>query len=226
MTCPFPPAPGAGATTEERRAALAALRELALKCELCPLCRTRKTVVFGEGDIDAPVMFIGEGPGRTEDETGRPFVGRSGELLTRIIEQGMQKPRSAMYIANIVKCRPTVDGLGQKDRAPDPQETAACTPFLVRQIELVRPQVIVALGSPSAKYLLGTTTGITRLRGNWGEYQGVPLMPTYHPSYVLRNGGDKSPLKKDVWSDIRQVLARLGWPEPEKKQGRISGGTC
>lgn len=219
MTCPpLPPPPPADAPVEVRRTALSALQEQAARCQACPLAATRRHVVFGEGDVDAPVMFIGEGPGRTEDETGRPFVGRSGALLTRIIEGGMQKPRSQVYIANIVKCRPTVDGLGRRDRAPDPAETAACTPFLVRQIELVRPRVIVALGSPAAKYLLGTTTGITRLRGVWGEYQGVPLMPTYHPSYVLRNGGEKSPLKKEVWSDIRQVLAHLGWPEPSRRR--------
>ena len=157
-------------------------------------------------------MFIGEGPGKTEDETGRPFVGRAGELLTRIIENGMGLSRQDVYIANVVKCRPTVDQKGVKDRPPDPEETAACSPYLIRQIELIKPEVIVTLGNPSTRFLLNTQIGITKLRGIWGEYRGIPLMPTYHPSYVLRNGGEKSPLRRDVWEDIKMVMEKLGMP--------------
>lgn len=200
---------------DERIALLSALRDQALACRNCRLAATRTTVVFGEGNPAAEVMFIGEGPGRNEDLTGRPFVGRSGELLTRIIEGGFGVPRAQVYIANIVKCRPTVDLKFEKDRPPDPDERAACTPFLLRQIEIIRPKAIVALGGPASKFLLDTEVGVTRLRGKWGEFRGVPVMPTYHPSYVLRNGGDASPLKRDVWEDVKQVLVRLGWPIPK-----------
>lgn len=190
------------------------VRETALACRKCKLCTTRNQVVFGEGSEDAEVMFVGEGPGRQEDLTGRPFVGRAGELLTRIIEKGMGVPRSRVYIANIVKCRPTVDMRMEKDRAPDPEETAACSPFLEEQIRLIAPKAIIALGGPSSKFLMRTQEGITRLRGRWGEFNGVPVMPTYHPSYVLRNGGDKSPLRRDVWEDIQKVMEKVGWPVP------------
>ncbi len=191
---------------------LAKLREKAGHCVKCRLSGTRTSVVFGEGDPDGEIMFIGEGPGSAEDLSGRPFVGRSGELLTRIIEKGMGIPRSGVYIANIVKCRPTVDLLMKKDRPPEKDEVAACVPYLTAQIEIIRPAVIVALGSPSSKFLLRSETGITRLRGRWGEYMGIPVMPTFHPSYILRNGGDSSPLKKLVWEDIKEVLRRLGKP--------------
>jgi DNA polymerase len=159
-------------------------------------------------------MFIGEGPGKREDATGRPFVGRAGELLTRIIERGMGLSRDTVYIANIVKCRPTVDQLMQRDRPPDPSEVAACSPYLLSQIDIIRPEVIVALGSPSTRFLLKTGTGITKLRGTWGEFNGIPVLPTFHPSYVLRNGGESSPLRRDVWDDIKQVMQRLGLPMP------------
>ncbi|MBL8018330.1 MAG: uracil-DNA glycosylase [Leptospirales bacterium] len=190
------------------------LKSTALVCTRCRLAKTRKTVVFGEGSPTAKVMFIGEGPGATEDATGRPFVGRAGELLTRIIEKGMGIPRSDVYIANIVKCRPTVNQEMKKDRPPEPDEVEACTPFLLKQIELIAPRVIVTLGGPSTKFILGTKEGITKLRGKWGEFQNIPVMPTYHPSYVLRNGGDKSPLRKDVWEDIKLVMERAGIPFP------------
>ena len=156
-------------------------------------------------------MVFGEGPGKQEDLQARPFVGRSGELLTRIIENGMGIPRAEVFIANIVKCRPTVDLKFTKDRAPDREETAMCSPWLERQIEMIAPKVIVTLGGPSAKFILKTEEGITKLRGKWGDYKGIKVMPTFHPSYILRNGGDKSPLKKDVWSDIKQVMQYLGW---------------
>ncbi len=193
---------------------LGALEEEALQCKRCKLCTTRTRVVFGEGNPGADIMFIGEGPGKQEDLQGRPFVGRAGELLTRIIEKGIGIPRSQVYIANIVKCRPTVDLKFLKDRPPEPDEVESCTPYLLKQIEIIRPSVIVTLGNPSTKYLLNTTTGITKMRGNWGEFEGVPVMPTYHPSYLLRNGGDKSPLRKDVWEDIKKVMEKLGMEIP------------
>jgi DNA polymerase len=188
------------------------LKEIAMTCRRCRLCETRKTVVFGEGNPKARLMFIGEGPGKTEDETGRPFVGRAGELLTRIIENGMRLRREEVYIANVVKCRPTVDGAGLRDRPPAPDETEACSPFLLRQIEIIQPEIIVTLGNPSTQFLLNSKEGITKLRGKEASFRGIPVIPTYHPSYVLRNGGDSSPLKKDVWADIKKVMMKLGLP--------------
>lgn len=181
------------------------------KCTKCKLHTTRTQTVFGEGNPDAEVMFIGEGPGKQEDLTGRPFVGKAGELLTRIIEKGMGVPRESVFIANVTKCRPTVDLKFDKDRPPDEEETIACSPFLLRQIEIISPKVIITLGNPSTRFILRTQEGITKLRGKWGDFHGIPVMPTYHPSYVIRNGGDNSPLKRDVWEDIKLVLQKLGW---------------
>ena len=202
----------------EKSRKLARLQKEVEKCTLCPLSRTRNKTVFGEGNPAAQILFIGEGPGRHEDETGRPFVGRAGELLTRMIEMGIGIPRSDVFIANIVKCRPTVDYKMEKDRAPDKEELSCCAPFLRKQIEIIQPGAIVTLGSPSTKFILNTDTGITKLRGHFGEYSGIPVMPTFHPSYVLRNGGEKSPLKKDVWSDIKQVMELLKMPIPSGKK--------
>jgi DNA polymerase len=156
--------------------------------------------VFGVGDPRARLLFVGEGPGRDEDLQGEPFVGRAGQLLTDIIEKGMKLKRSDVYICNVVKCRPP------ENRNPEPDEVEACSPFLVRQIELVSPEVIVALGKFAAQTLLQTTTPITKLRGEWREYRGVPLMPTLHPAYLLRNPADK----RLVWEDVKKVMARLG----------------
>lgn len=189
---------------------LAKLREEALSCTRCKLAGTRHNVVFGEGNPNADILFIGEGPGKTEDLTGRPFVGRAGELLTRIIENGMGIHRSEVYIANIVKCRPTVELKMEKDRPPDSEEILSCEPFLYSQIQYISPKVIITLGGPSTKFILKSDTGITKLRGKWGDFRGIPVMPTYHPSYVLRNGGDKSPLRKEVWEDIKKVMEKLG----------------
>lgn len=195
------------------------LRAEADQCRKCRLAATRTRVVFGEGNAAAEVMFIGEGPGSREDLTGRPFVGRAGELLTRIIERGMGVARETVYIANIVKCRPTVDQKMERDRPPDASEIAACAPYLLRQIEILRPRVIVALGNPSMKFLLRTEAGITKMRGRWGEFMGIPVMPTFHPSYILRNGGESSPLRREVWSDIKMVMEKLGWPLPDTGTG-------
>ena len=201
-------------STEEKRKELEELEKTASQCQLCQLARTRTQVVFGEGKADAEIMFIGEGPGRQEDLSGRPFVGPAGQLLTRIIEKGISVPRAEVYIGNIVKCRPTVDLLFQKDRPPNPEEQKSCAPYIIKQIQIIRPKVIVAVGGPASKFLLKTTIGITRLRGKWHEFEGIPVMPIYHPSYVLRNGGEQSPLKKDVWNDIKLVMKKLNWPIP------------
>lgn len=203
----------------EKESLLAGLRLQVSRCRKCRLASTRNHTVFGEGSSDAEVMFIGEGPGRQEDMTGRPFVGRAGELLTRIIERGMGMSRNEVYIANLVKCRPTVDMKLVRDRPPDRDELESCVPYLLKQIEIIAPRVIIALGSPAAKFLLGTDLGITRIRGNWGDFEGVPVMPTYHPSYLLRNGGDTSPLRREVWDDIKKVLARTGRPVPQASKG-------
>jgi uracil-DNA glycosylase len=169
-------------------------------CRRCKLHRGRTQVVFGVGNPRARLLFVGEGPGRDEDLQGEPFVGRAGQLLTDIIEKGMKLERSDVYICNVVKCRPP------ENRNPETDEVEACSPFLIRQIELVSPEVIVALGKFAAQTLLQTTTPITKLRGEWREYRGVPLMPTLHPAYLLRNPADK----RLVWEDVKKVMARLG----------------
>ncbi|NLF17295.1 MAG: uracil-DNA glycosylase, partial [Lentisphaerae bacterium] len=167
-------------------------------CRRCPLCQERTQTVFGEGPADAELMFIGEAPGRDEDLQGRPFVGAAGQLLTRMIE-AMQFSRDEVYIANIVKCRPP------RNRVPDPAEAAACLPYLRRQIALIRPKVIVTLGATPLLYLLGKT-GITRVRGQWAEIDGIPTLPTYHPAFLLRAPERKA----EVWEDLKAVMVRLG----------------
>lgn len=181
---------------------LGAVRSELGDCTRCRLAGTRTQIVFGSGNPDARIVFVGEGPGRDEDRQGKPFVGRAGELLTDIIQKGMKIDRSEVYICNVVKCRPP------DNRNPEPEEVAACSPFLIRQIEAVRPDVIVALGKFAAQTLLETTTPITRLRGRWHEYQGIPLMPTFHPAHLLRNPA----YKRQVWEDIKQVMQRVGLP--------------
>jgi uracil-DNA glycosylase family 4 len=182
---------------------LAALAEHIGDCQRCKLARQgRSTVVFGVGNPDADLMFVGEGPGADEDRQGEPFVGRAGQLLTEIITKGMKLRRQDVYIANVIKCRPP------GNRNPEPDEIATCMPFLVRQIDLVQPRVIVALGTFAAQTLLGVKTPITRMRGNWHEYRGVPVMPTFHPAYLLRNPSDK----RVVWEDIKLVMGALGMP--------------
>lgn len=196
-------ASGAGPEASGAVSGAATLDELRVAigdCRLCRLAGGRTQLVFGVGNPRARLMFVGEGPGRDEDLKGEPFVGRAGMLLTDIIEKGMRLSRSDVYICNVVKCRPP------DNRNPEPDEVDACSPFLRRQIALVQPEVIVALGKFAAQTLLATRTPITRLRGNWSEYEGVPLMPTLHPAYLLRNPGDK----KLVWDDIKQVMSRLG----------------
>jgi DNA polymerase len=171
------------------------LKKTALNCTLCSLSKSRKNVVFGEGNTDASVMFIGEGPGAVEDDTGRPFVGRSGELLTKMIENVLLIKRSEVFIANIVKCRPP------KNRAPTPQEAEVCIPYLFKQIELIDPAVIVALGSTSYKYLTNDSTNISKVRGEVVAFQDRKLIPTFHPSFLLRNPS----AKREAFNDMKLV---------------------
>jgi DNA polymerase len=168
-------------------------------CRRCKLWPGRTHLVFGVGNPDARLMFIGEGPGRDEDLQGEPFVGRAGQLLTDIITKGMGLRREDVYIANVVKCRPP------ENRNPEPDEVASCEPFLKKQIDLVRPEIIVALGKFAVQTLLQSKVPITRLRGNWHSYHGIKLMPTFHPAYLLRNPGDK----KLVWDDIKKVIKEM-----------------
>lgn len=175
------------------------LREAIGDCRRCKLWPGRTHLVFGVGNPRAKLMFIGEGPGRDEDLQGEPFVGRAGQLLTDIITKGMGLKREDVYIANVVKCRPP------DNRNPEPDEVASCEPFLRKQIDLVRPEIIVALGKFAVQSLLKSKAPITRVRGQWHSYHGIKLMPTFHPAYLLRNPGDK----KLVWEDIKKVIKEL-----------------
>jgi uracil-DNA glycosylase len=168
-------------------------------CASCRLAGTRTNVVFGVGDPNADLMFIGEAPGRDEDEKGEPFVGRAGQLLTDIIK-AMKLSREQVYIANVIKCRPP------ENRNPEADELDACRPFIRRQVELIRPRVIVTLGRFGLQSLTEKSYGISAVRGQWLEYNGIKLMPTYHPAYLLRNPA----AKKDVWADMKKVMAELG----------------
>jgi uracil-DNA glycosylase len=199
-----------------KAAAFAALRERALACVKCPhLASSRKTVVFGVGSIDAQLMFVGEAPGADEDEQGEPFVGKAGQLLTKIIQAtGLQ--RADVYIGNILKCRPDTPGQSAGNRKPTAAEMATCIPYLHEQIDLIRPKVLVALGATAVEGLLGKTIGITKLRGTWKTYRGIPLMPTYHPAYLLRNQAMSE--KRKVWEDMLAVMEKLGMPISEKQR--------
>jgi DNA polymerase len=170
------------------------------ECTRCPLGEGRNQIVFGDGNPDAALMFIGEGPGKEEDRQGLPFVGRAGELLTQMIERGLEIPRSEVYICNIVKCRPP------NNRTPRPDEVSTCKPFLDGQIEAVKPRTIVALGRPATSLLLGRDIAISRVRGTWHEYRGIPLMPTFHPAFLLRQYTNQN--RTAVWEDLKAALAR------------------
>jgi len=188
------PAAGAGSLDELRQ-------RHAATCPHCTASRTHTNIVFGEGDPNARLMFIGEAPGEEEDRTGRPFVGRAGQKLDEMI-RAMGMCREDVYIANVLKTRPP------NNATPTPEEAAACGPFLIEQIALVAPEVIVTLGNPATHFLLDTTDGITRLRGTWQDFRGVPVMPTFHPAYILRNYTDDT--RRKVWSDLKKVMDRLG----------------
>lgn len=207
--------PADGAPTRQARPLLPALREELGDCRRCKLSGLGRTqLVFGEGNPSAELMFVGEGPGFFEDQTGRPFVGKAGELLDKMIN-AMGLARGDVYICNVVKCRPP------ENRNPEPDEIVACQPFLHAQVRSVRPRVIVALGKFAAQVLLASTDPISRLRGRWFEYvpgqagqggapEAVPLMPTFHPAYLLRNPDDK----KLCWADLKLVMAALDLPRP------------
>ena len=178
---------------------LDALGRIAAACTKCRLAGTRTNVVYGVGHPNADLMFIGEAPGRDEDLQGEPFVGRAGQLLTDIIK-AMNLSRAEVYIANVIKCRPP------ENRNPEPDELEACRPYIRRQVELIRPRVIVTLGRFALQSLTERVYSISSIRGRWLEYEGVKVMPTYHPAYLLRTPS----AKKEVWSDMKQVMAELG----------------
>lgn len=189
-----PPAPAGvslGSTLEEIRTTLG-------DCKRCKLCTGRKQIVFGSGNPRAELVFVGEGPGEEEDRQGIPFVGAAGQLLTKMIE-AMKFSRDTVYICNVVKCRPP------GNRNPEPDEIQACEPFLKAQLAVIRPKVIVALGKFAAQTLLRDDTPITRMRGQWRQYEGIDLMPTFHPAYLLRSPEEK----KKAWIDLQEVMKRF-----------------
>jgi uracil-DNA glycosylase family 4 len=193
-------------SSADRAAALRAIREDLGECTRCPLhAQGRKQIVFGTGNPYAELMFVGEAPGADEDLQGEPFVGRAGQLLNNMIA-AMGLKRADVYIANVIKCRPP------GNRTPNPDECATCSPFLLRQIEVIQPKVLVALGAVAARTLLAVNQSMNSLRGHWYEFQGVPLAVTFHPAYLLRNPA----AKKDAWQDLQMVMKRLGLA-PKKK---------
>ena len=196
------PGPGTDAA-----AGLKQIAAIAVACKRCELHKARKQAVPGQGALNPEIMFVGEGPGADEDEQGLAFVGRAGQLLTKMIE-AMGYTREQVFIGNVVKCRPP------NNRPPQPEEMAACLPYLKAQIALLRPKVIVALGATAVRGLLRIETGITRLRGQWQNLDGIPVMPTYHPAYLLRNPS----AKREVWDDLKAVLQRLGRTAPAVKK--------
>jgi uracil-DNA glycosylase family 4 len=188
------------ASTSSEAPSLDQVRSELGDCQRCGLCEGRQTIVFGDGAPDADLMFVGEGPGENEDRQGLPFVGRAGELLTKMIEAGMGLSRSSVYICNIVKCRPP------GNRTPLTTEVAACRPFLDGQIQAVAPKVIVTLGKPASSLLLERDIAITRVRGTWHSYRGIPVMPTLHPAYILRQYTPEN--RRLVWEDLKEALRR------------------
>jgi len=218
--CPLPeiviPDPSeAELAPEDKAAALAEIAQQVAACQDCVLYRGRTNTVPGEGNPNADLMFIGEGPGADEDASGRPFVGRAGQLLTKMIG-AMGLTREDVFIGNVVKCRPP------NNRTPLGDEVAACWNYLLRQLQIIRPKVIVTLGNPSTKKLLDITTGITQMRGTWQALPdwapglaGIPVMPTFHPSYVMRSYNADT--RGKVWHDLQSVMAHLGLKLPENK---------
>lgn len=188
---PAKPSPPAGG-----EATLTSVAEEIAQCKRCGLCETRNKTVPGEGSPEAKLVFVGEGPGAAEDRQGRPFVGRAGDLLTQMI-QAMKFRREDVFICNVVRCRPP----GNRD--PEPREVQACKDYLLRQLDLLQPKIIVALGRIAAQCLLETKTPIGRMRGQWREYNGIRLMPTFHPAYLLRSPGEKG----KCWEDLQEVMA-------------------
>jgi DNA polymerase len=198
----LPPLTGCPPQTAAERKVLEEIDAQVRICELCVLHKFRTRAVPGEGSRAAELMFIGEGPGRDEDAQGRPFVGRAGQLLRKIIA-AMTFREDEVYITNMVKCRPP------DNRVPHHEEIETCSPYLVRQIELIRPRVIVTLGKTPTDYFAPGREGMTARRGRFGDYRGIPVMPTFHPSYLVRNEGNRE-LKRMVWEDMQKVMALLG----------------
>jgi DNA polymerase len=186
--------------------ALAAIKEDIGDCTRCPLAYAgRRTIVFGDGDANARLMFVGEGPGADEDTSGIPFVGKAGQLLNNMI-QAMGLRREQVYIANIVKCRPPAN------RVPEPVEANTCDQFLLQQIDVVQPEVVVALGATAAMYLLGVKQSLSALRGRWHRCRGAKLAVTYHPAFLLRDPR----IKSEAWKDLQMVMAEMGLKAPAK----------
>ncbi len=208
----------------KRERALERCTAIVAECRKCGIGATRANSVYGEGDSCAQLMVVGEGPGETEDKLGRPFVGRAGELLDKML-LAIGLPRESVYICNTVKCRPTLDtGTRLANRPPTPDEMRNCRPYLDEQIEIIRPKVILALGAPAAKSFMGERFSITKQRGQWFDGpSGVPVIATFHPAYILRQtGGAMTEVKRLVWHDLKQVRDRLDAqpevtePEPEQ----------
>jgi len=187
-------------TPEEKATRWRVLEAKAMACTQCVLHKGRTNVVFGTGNRSAQLVFVGEGPGADEDQQGLPFVGKSGQLLNKIIT-AMGMKREEVYICNVVKCRPP------ENRTPLPDEIAACSPYLFEQLELISPKVIVTLGGPAVKSLLNVTQGIMSIRGKWFAYRGIPVMPTYHPAFVLRVYSEEN--RRAVWDDMKKVVDKL-----------------
>jgi uracil-DNA glycosylase len=203
-------------TTSNKAQNLASVRERVRGCTKCAhLANSRTQTVFGVGNPDAEIMFIGEAPGADEDQQGEPFVGRAGQLLTKIIK-AMGFAREDVYIANILKCRPDMPAGSFGNRAPTPAEMQMCRPYLVEQIDIIQPKVLVALGAVAVEGLLGARGTMRELRGRWHSYNGTPLMITYHPAYLLRNQSPSE--KRKVWEDMMHVLDRLEKPISEKQR--------
>ena len=199
------PAPPSSPTQEQTtQETLKSIQMRVNTCTRCSLATTKKNYVFGEGHPQARIMFIGEAPGQDEDIQGRPFVGKAGQLLTAIIEKGMGLSRKDVYIANILKCRPP------QSRDPLPEESDNCIEYLNAQIQCIHPEIIITMGRIASHILLNTTTPISRLRGHFHSIMNIPVMPTYHPAYLLRNPSSK----KETWKDIQQVLRKIGLPIP------------
>jgi len=207
-----PSAPSSGSKTDR----MAALRQIALACQKCQhLVSSRTQVVFGVGNLEAELMFVGEAPGADEDLQGEPFVGKAGQLLTKIIA-AMGYAREEVFIGNVLKCRPDMPANESGNRKPRPDEMATCLPYLAEQIEIIQPKVLVALGATAMQGLTGATEPMNQLRGRWHQFKGIPLMATYHPAYLLRNQANSE--KRKVWEDMLLVLEKLEKPISDKQR--------
>jgi DNA polymerase len=216
VTAPGSGAPSSGASALSKAERLSELRGPVLACVKCPhLVKSRTQVVFGVGNPEAELMFVGEAPGEDEDKEGEPFVGKAGHLLTKIIET-MGYTRADVYIGNVLKCRPDMPPGASGNRKPKPEEMQTCLPYLRQQIDIIQPRALVALGATAMEGLLGAVEPMGRLRGRWHDFQSIPLMATYHPAYLLRNQSLGE--KRKVWEDMLLVLERLNRPISAKQR--------